>query len=73
MVDLLCSTALRRVLAERGSPEKIAAFENESGKTVLQAILDEAATLGRLRWHNDAASLNLKFAEFEIHQAGSAG
>jgi len=54
IVDLLCSSALPRVLTERGSPEKIAAFEKESGKTVLEAILDEAATLGRLRWHNDS-------------------
>jgi hypothetical protein len=67
IVDLLWSPALSRVLTERGSPEKIAKFEKESGKTVLQTILDEAATLGRLRWHNESASLSLKFTGLEIH------
>jgi hypothetical protein len=67
LVDLLCSPALDRVLAERGSAEKIHTFEAEQGKTVLDAILHEAAALGRLRWHNDSGELGLRFAELEIH------
>ena len=68
VVDLLCSPALGRVLAERGSRDKIAAFSVEAGKNVLQAILEEAAALGRLRWHNESSEMGLKFTDFEIHR-----
>ena len=66
VVDLLCSPALDRVLAERGSTAKIAQFSDEAGKTVLHAILEEAAALGRLRWHNESGAIGLKFTDFEI-------
>ena len=68
IVDLLCSPALERVLAERGSTAKITQFSVEAGKIVLHAILEEAAVLGRLRWHNESGAIGLKFTDFEIHR-----
>ena len=55
------------MLAERGSTAKIAQFSIKADKTVLHAILEEAAALGRLRWHNESGAIGLKFTDFEIH------
>jgi hypothetical protein len=67
IVDLLCSSALDRLLAERGSSTKIQNFER-AGRSVRDAILEEAAEIGRLRWHNDATALALTFSELEVHR-----
>jgi hypothetical protein len=67
LVDLLCSRALDHVLGELGSADKIADFEKASGTTVRANLLAGAATVGRLRWHNERASLSLKFRDLELH------
>lgn len=66
IVDLLSSEALNRLLAERGSREKIERFEAETGTSVLDALLEAAATLGRLRWHSHESGLNLVFADLNV-------
>ena len=54
---LLCSSALDRVLAEFGSQEKLATFEEE----VLEGLLSRALPLGYLRLYSARKSLNLRF------------
>jgi len=66
VVVLFCSPALERVLAERGSDEKIAAFEASVGRSVRDALFDYAKPLGYLRWLNQRAGLNLTFADLDI-------
>lgn len=48
---LLCrSSALDRVLAEFGSPEKIRDFEERTGSDVRTGLLDRTVVFGRVRW-----------------------
>jgi hypothetical protein len=66
VVDLLCSESFARLLAERGSADKIRMFEERVGCRVLEALLEAAATVGHVRWHSQVDQLSLRFAEIEI-------
>ena len=61
--SLLCrSSALDAILAEYGSPSKIARFESTAGVDVRTGLLERALVFGRLRWatmrHEPTVSLD---------------
>lgn len=60
-IDLLCSPALQRVLGERASVEKLNAFEERTGVSTLDALLDRARPLGYLRLVNLRSNHALRF------------
>ena len=65
-VMLLNSSALGRVLAERASIEKLAAFEAERGGAILNVLLAEAVKIGSLRWLNSQQNLSLRFEDLTM-------
>lgn len=66
---LFSSRALEKLLIEKGSPMKIAAFEAQVGKPVRDAILECARPLGYLRWLNRRGGLNLVFRDLNVAKA----
>jgi len=66
IVVLVCSEALNRVLAERGSNAKIGAFEDRVGMPVREALLTAASPMGYVRWVSEAEGLGLTFNGIDL-------
>ncbi|MGH8551444.1 MAG: DUF4435 domain-containing protein [Methylococcales bacterium] len=60
---LLRSCALERVLAEFGDPEKIKRFQEQSGVSVRQRLLENGLAFGKLRWLSKRQDWGLDFGK----------
>jgi hypothetical protein len=58
---LLRSTALERLLAELGEPEKIRRFKQRSGVSVKARLIENGLAFGRLRWLSKRQGWGLDF------------
>ncbi len=67
MECLLCrSSALDKVLAEHGDPDKITRFEKNHGTDVRTGLLERALVFGQLRWAAQVDEPKIGLAEIRI-------
>lgn len=65
--------AFDKITAQYASPTKIAEVERTEGRRVLDALLDRAAFVGRLRYVNKKRGWSLKFSEMELRFSTTKG
>jgi len=63
-IMMMASPAFDAIITEYAAEGKLKKF-TESGKTVLNAILEAGKYLGYLRWLNEKQGLSLKFKDYE--------